>query len=131
MIVNQILVNGHILHTRYFDTRVILEYSNTAFVNLLRFPLIVWTGLRKFKKEICLILDNANAFISVKPDWNFYNKQAHNRPRNWRLSASWGLIKGLPSNPSNITTVHGPEGLKVTRNWALITCRDVHFSKLE
>ena len=30
----------------------------------------------------------------MQPDWNFYNNQVHNRPRDWRLSAIMGPNSG-------------------------------------
>ena len=42
--------------------------------------------------------------------WKFYNDQAYSNPRDLRLSASWGPIKGSPETPRNSKAL---EGLKV------------------
>ena len=45
-------------------------------------------------------------FFSIDPDWKKYNDKTYSRPRDYRLSASWGANRGPPmKTPSNIKAV--------------------------
>ena len=41
----------------------------------------------------------------MQPDWNFYNNQVHNRPRDWRVSANFGAQFRAPSDQSYHTNM--------------------------
>ena len=55
-------------------------------------------------------------FMHVK--WNNYNDQVYSRPRDWRLSASWGSYSGLPWNqPPKYHSGMVPRNWRETLEW--------------